>query len=285
VSRRGDERGVTFAVVGDVHGAMHDMTGLLAAWEARHGRHIDFVLQVGDFEPHRHVEDLASASIPTRYRDLGDFPDFHHGRASFEWPITFIGGNHEPYAFLEQMPRGGQVAPRCRYLGRVGRVEIEGLVVVGLSGVYAERHYDGRPSSHRFQYAQHKRYAYFSGEDVASALAYGSADVLVLHDWPRGAIAPDQYAMVQGRRKVSDPSTVGNEPARLLVERLRPKLVVAGHMHWRHRSRIGTSTFAAMAHIGAGADALGVFEVRDDGTIVELEGDEISYKTPETAGW
>lgn len=263
-------RGPTFAAVGDVHGGMHRMTALLDAWEVRHARHIDFVLQVGDFEPHRDTADLASASMPAKYRDLGDFPDFHHGLASFAWPVVFIGGNHEPFGFLEQMPRGGRVAPHCQYLGRVGRIELGGLVIVGLTGIYADAHYDGRPPAHAISGANKKRFAYFSEADVATALAYGSADVLMLHEWPRGAIAEDQRATVAGRRKVSDPAIVGNEPARRIIDRLRPKLIVAGHMHWRHRSRIGGSAFAAMAHIDAGEDALGVFEVRQDGEIVEI---------------
>jgi hypothetical protein len=41
-------------------------------------------------------------------------------------------------------------------------------------------------------------------------------------------------------------------------------------MHWRHRSRIGPSAFAAMGHIDTGKDALGVFEARADGSIVEI---------------
>jgi Icc-related predicted phosphoesterase len=250
---------------------MRAMTALLEAWETRHQRHIDFVLQVGDFEPHRHARDLQSASIPKRYRDLGDFPAFHHGSATFDWPVTFIGGNHEPFGFLEEMPRGGRAAPNCRYLGRVGRVELGGLVVVGLTGIYSERHHQtGRPRSRGFVYSEAKRYAYFSEEDVAAALAFGRADVLVLHEWPRGAITEDQYGSVMGLRKISDPRAVGNEPARLLVHRLRPKLVLAGHMHWRHRSRIGGAAFAALAHIDAGPEALGVFEERADGSIVEL---------------
>ncbi|WP_437712111.1 hypothetical protein WMF45_42230 [Sorangium sp. So ce448] len=69
------------------------MVELLDAWEHRHRRHIDFVLQVGDFEPHRHEDDLATASLPQKYRDLGDFWAFDQGLASFEWPIYFIGGN------------------------------------------------------------------------------------------------------------------------------------------------------------------------------------------------
>ena len=183
---------VTFAAVGDVHGAMHAMVRLLDGWETAHRRHIDFVLQVGDFEPHRHEADLESASIPTKYRDLGDFPDFAAGRARFDWPIYFIGGNHEPFGFLESMPNGGLAAPNCRYLGRVGRVEVGGLTVVGLTGIYSELGLGGRPPRHAMARTKKKLYAYFSEEDVERAISHGRADVLVLHEWPRGAIQPDQ---------------------------------------------------------------------------------------------
>jgi len=85
-----------FAAVGDVHGQMHEMVRLLSAWEGRAGRALAFVLQVGDFEPVRDQKDLDTVAAPMCYRKLGDFPDFHSGRATFPWPVWFIGGNHEP---------------------------------------------------------------------------------------------------------------------------------------------------------------------------------------------
>ncbi|WP_438039799.1 metallophosphoesterase [Sorangium sp. So ce128] len=258
------------AVVGDVHGAMHSMVELLDAWEHRHRRHIDFVLQVGDFEPHRHEDDLATASLPQKYRDLGDFWAFDQGMASFEWPIYFIGGNHEPYGFLDQFPKGGELAPNCYYLGRVGRVEVAGLRVVGLSGIYSEGALAWRPPLREIKSQKKKLFAYYTEDEVMKAASYGSCDILVLHEWPRGAIEPEQEAELAGMRRAHRPEQVGSELARLVVDSLRPKLVVAGHMHWRHRSRIGPSAFAAMGHIDTGEDALGVFEARADGSIVEL---------------
>jgi lariat debranching enzyme len=261
---------VTFAAVGDVHGAMHAMVRLLEDWETTHRRHIDFVLQVGDFEPHRHHADLDSASIPKQYRHLGDFPDFAAGRARLDWPIYFIGGNHEPYGFLETMPNGGLAAPNCHYLGRVGRVQIGGLSIVGLTGIYSELGLAGRPPLHAMAHKKKKLYTYFSEEDIERVISFGRADVLVLHEWPRGAIAPQQEEGLRGMRRSSRPAEVGSDLARLVVDAFRPKLIVAGHMHWRHRSRIGDSAFAAMGHIDTGPDALGVFEVHDDGRIVEI---------------
>jgi lariat debranching enzyme len=268
---RSSHRPVTFAAVGDVHGDIHAMVRLLDQWERQHGRTFDFVLQVGDFEPHRHEQDLQSASIPTKYRSLGDFPDFFAGRAAFRWPVYFIGGNHEPYGFLETIPGGGEVAPGCHYLGRVARLERDGLVIVGLTGIYKESAFGGRPPIRALGSTPKKAFTYFSEDDIERALAFGRADVLVLHDWPLGAITPEQHADVRGQRRAGDSGDLGNPWARALVDRLRPRLVVAGHMHWRHRSRIGPSLFAAMGHIDTGRDALGVFTVRDDGGIEEVE--------------
>jgi lariat debranching enzyme len=245
---------------------MHAMVRLLDDWEKRHDRALDFVLQVGDFEPHRHERDLKSASIPAKYRDLGDFPDFFAGRASFQRPVYFIGGNHEPYGFLETIPDGGDVAPQCRYLGRVGRLERDGLVIVGLTGIYKEAAFGGRPRLGASGSTPKKAFTYFSEEDVERALAFDRADVLVLHEWPLGAIMPD----VGGQRRLRANEPIGNPWARELVDRLRPQVVVAGHMHWRHRSRIGGSLFAAMGHIDKGDDALGVFAVGEDGAIEEV---------------
>ncbi|MDJ0554323.1 MAG: metallophosphoesterase [Microcoleaceae cyanobacterium MO_207.B10] len=90
---------IYFAVVGDVHGHIYKMIGLLQNWENYSGQKLTFILQVGDFEPHRNEADLATMDAPTKYRKLGDFPDFYEQRSIFPWPIWFIGGNHEPYGF------------------------------------------------------------------------------------------------------------------------------------------------------------------------------------------
>jgi Icc-related predicted phosphoesterase len=248
------------------------MVQLLNRWELQHQRRIDFVLQVGDFEPHRDEHDLATASIPKEYRDLGDFPDFHQGKATFNWPIYFIGGNHEPYGHLEQFPKGGELAPNCHYWGRVQRREISGLSVVGLTGIFSERGLLGRPPLRALTNTKKKLYTYYTEEEVARAANFGRADVLILHEWPRGAIETTQQQEMVGMRRARSPENVGSECARRVVDALRPKLIVAGHMHWRHRSRIGWSMFAAMGHIDTGPDALGVFEACADGTIIELPG-------------
>ncbi|MGF1489704.1 MAG: metallophosphoesterase [Prochloraceae cyanobacterium] len=131
-----------FAAVGDVHGDMYLMLNLLKKWEAKHCRSLSFILQVGDFEAHRHQKDLTTMDAPSKYKKLGDFQAFYRSKAKFPYPIYFIGGNHEPYGFLDLYPNGGEIARNCYYFGRVGSIELAGLKIVGLSGIYKPELFD-----------------------------------------------------------------------------------------------------------------------------------------------
>lgn len=266
---------IVFAAVGDVHGQMHAMVRLLRDVERRLGRALAFVLQVGDFEPHRHADDLATMAAPQKYRKLGDFAAFHEGTASFPWPVCFIGGNHEPHAFLDTMPEGGFVADRCRYLGRVGAIDLHGMRIVGLSGIFDEETYQkGRPPIEAIKTTSLKSYVGFTEDEVQRAAELGPADVLLVHDWPAGlASAPSLSEVAASGAQVSY-REVGNEPAQLLVELLRPKLVFCGHMHHRQRAEItvgeGRVTVCCLASMHEGPEAIAVFERLADGSLREI---------------
>ena len=266
---------LTFAVVGDVHGEMHAMLRLVAGLSNKAGRALDFVLQVGDFEPHRHEADLATMAAPQKYRKLGDFHQFHQGAARFPWPVHFIGGNHEPYGFLDAMPAGGDVAERCHYLGRVGALELDGMRVVGLSGIFQEDTYArGRPDIAAVGSTSLKAYIGFSEAEVEAAASLGPADVLLVHEWPDGIGAPPHLAkdFEEGRGVSRRP--LGNEPARLLVELLSPQIVFCGHMHARHRGELRAGArrvpVVCLASIREGKDAVAILERTETGALREL---------------
>jgi len=50
---------INFAAVGDVHGHMDRCVAMLESWEKTNNKSLSFVLQVGDFEPHRDNADLS----------------------------------------------------------------------------------------------------------------------------------------------------------------------------------------------------------------------------------
>lgn len=55
---------------------------------------------------------------------------------------VFIGGNHEASNYLWELYHGGWVAPNIYYLGATGVVNVGGLRIAGLSGIYKHDHYD-----------------------------------------------------------------------------------------------------------------------------------------------
>ena len=53
----------------------------------------------------------------------------------------FIGGNHEASNYLQELAYGGWVAPNIFYLGYAGVVNIGGVTIAGLSGIYKGHDY------------------------------------------------------------------------------------------------------------------------------------------------
>ncbi len=272
-------RGYCFAAVGDVHGHHHALVAQVERLAAVAAVTPAFVLQVGDFEPNRDDGDLASLAAPSRYRALGDFPDFAAGRAAFPWPLWFVGGNHEPYGFLDGLAPGAAVAPRAHFVGRAAVHDIGGLRVAGLSGIYhPERSHVPRPALGDLPRTSRKAYVVFTEQDEDALLAATEAapvDVLLLHEWPAGLVAPGDEAAFEQQRRSLNEAAVGNERARMLVELLRPRLVLAGHMHVPYRRTLqhadGSAwAFCGLAAVAHGAGSVALFGVDDAGNIAEV---------------
>jgi len=125
-----------FAVVGDVHGQFCSLISLIRRWERGHALAIDLVLQVGELEAHRDVEDVSTMAAPSKHRALGDFHRVLAGELQLPWPVYFIGGNHEPYGWLEGHPEGFELCHNLHYLGRAGVRSIGHLRVAAISGIH-----------------------------------------------------------------------------------------------------------------------------------------------------
>ena len=102
--------------------------------------------------------------------------------------------------------------------------------------------------------------------EVERAMGLGPADVLLVHEWPEGLI--ETPSLADGGAVGYRP--VGNAPARLLIELLSPKLVLAGHMHYRHGGLIGSSPVVCLASVHEAMDSIAVFETTPGGAIVEI---------------
>ncbi|AKF81582.1 metallophosphoesterase [Myxococcus fulvus 124B02] len=256
-----------FAAVGDVHGRMDRMVSSLQTWAKSAHRELAFVLQVGDFEPHRDDADLATMAAPARYRHLGDFADYHQKRRRFPWPVYFIGGNHEPHGYLDTAPEGFLLTSNCRYLGRVGVVETRGLRIAGLSGIHdAPGFQKPHPALSLLGTVSNKDYACFNEQDIEQALGLERADILLVHDWPSGLVAAEDRQDFEHQRRSPHADAVGNEYARLVAEALQPRLVLCGHLHKHYRGTLkwpsGAQTpVCCLASVEQGAEAFAIFQV------------------------
>jgi lariat debranching enzyme len=234
---------INFAAVGDVHGHQDHVVDQLRQWELNTGKKIDFILQVGDFECHRDLDDLATMACPQKYRALGDFHAYFADQKVMPWPLYFIGGNHECYGWLDQYPKGFKLIDNLHYLGRAQKTVVQDLRISGLSGIFHEKYYDEhRPPLSALSDTSNKLYTYFNEQDVLALCKQGACDILLLHDWPAGLVS-DQATRALGFRGAGD--NIGNIPARLIVDTLKPKLVLCGHMHASFRTVINHSNGAS----------------------------------------
>jgi len=158
-------------------------------------------------------------------------------------------------------------------------VELAGFKVVGVSGIYKEELFgQPRPPVTEIDNRSNSDYIGFIAADIDRALSYGKTDILLLHEWPADAIAPED-------REKFDPSWYGggNEYARILVEELQPKLVLCGHAHKRYRRQVcwsgeNVSHLCCLGKITRGKEAIAVFQATPDGKIIEVTDTILSKK-------
>jgi lariat debranching enzyme len=54
----------------------------------------------------------------------------------------FIGGNHEASNYLQELAYGGWVAPNIYYLGYAGVIDVDGIRIAGISGIFRDNHFE-----------------------------------------------------------------------------------------------------------------------------------------------
>ncbi|MDR1185976.1 MAG: metallophosphoesterase [Bifidobacteriaceae bacterium] len=249
------------AGIGDVHGHWRQALALVESACAKAGvapTDLSAILQVGDAEAQRTEAEAEQVPGPPKYRKLGDFHEVMSGEIVFPVPLCFIAGNHEPFPALDAdgglSAGAGQWGPNVTYLGRAGVVDIEGLRVAFLSGIYGERTFRwaaaGEPRA-----AGGKRAGHYTPDEldkVREALAEG-ADLLITHDWPYG---------VADRSRFGVP---GDQNVRALIDQYQPLASLHGHMHRPCSAVFGKTQVECLAivgyHSGDPLSAVGVWDV------------------------
>lgn len=247
------------AITGDGHGRLRAMYNRLEFIRRYSGLDITQAYNLGDLQTPRNEADLRQMPIKQKHRKMGDFP-FYLEKGAVPLETHFLGGNHENYLWLSQMPSGGELIPGLSYLGRSGTFTVQGVKFGFVSGNYSPRDYNNPDLINSPQH--------FRGEDLKKVIDSGKLDVLLLHDWPSARSLSS--ASIPG--SVSDPNLlrqlakrgIGNDPFYELIRETQPKWVFSGHVHvpFTLEAKIDgrTTKFVSLNQIGR-ENSIAVFDL------------------------
>ncbi|CEG40805.1 lariat debranching enzyme b [Plasmopara halstedii] len=184
---------VRVAVVGCAHGMLDDIYATLQfVNQMNPDKPVRLLLCCGDFECMRNTHDLETLACPPKYRAMHAFHRYYKKEKIAPVLTIFIGGNHEASGYLKELHYGGWVAPNMFYLGAAGVINVAGLRIAGLSGIYKQQHYTaGHFESQPFD-NNTMRSVYHIRELEVYQLSHvqqvdkTSLGVFLSHDWPRG---------------------------------------------------------------------------------------------------
>lgn len=101
----------------------------------------------------------------------------------------FIGGNHEASNYLQELPYGGWVAENIYYMGYAGVVNVNGIRIGGISGIYKgfdfyKGHFEFPPyDNSTMRSVYHVR----QSDVFRMKQLSGNIDIMLSHDWPQGS--------------------------------------------------------------------------------------------------
>eukprot|EP00644_Phytophthora_capsici_P017838 jgi/Phyca11/531209/estExt2_fgenesh1_pm.C_PHYCAscaffold_1000043 len=233
---------VRVAVVGCAHGMLDDIYATVNfVNEMDPENPVDLLLCCGDFECMRNMRDLETLACPPKYRALHAFHRYYKKEKVAPVLTIFVGGNHEASGYLQELHYGGWVAPNMFYLGAAGVINVAGLRIAGLSGIYKQQHYTtGRFESMPFDNSTMRSVYHVRELEVFQLSHVQQVDKTPLsaflsHDWPRGI---EQYGNIPQllRRKPFfeqeiRSNSLGSPAGEFLLFQLRPQHWFAAHLH------------------------------------------------------
>ncbi|XP_017011909.3 lariat debranching enzyme [Drosophila takahashii] len=225
------------AVEGCAHGELERIYETIANIEKDAGTKIDLLLCCGDFQSTRNLEDLQTMAVPKKYLDMCSFYKYYSGELVAPVLTIFIGGNHEASNYLQELPYGGWVAPNIYYLGYAGVVNVNGVRIAGISGIF---------KGHDFLRGHHEYPPY--NESTCRSVYHvrqlevfrlkqlsGRVDIFLSHDWPTGIYEYGDKAQLLRRKPFfaadMESGKLGSQPLEELLKAIQPSYWFAAHLH------------------------------------------------------
>ena len=179
-------------------------------------------------------------------------------------PMVFIDGNHECFDELERrgattdVGRFVELAPGVTYAPRGFAWEWDGVRFLSLGGAFSvdidpdpfcRPPWPGRVLGHSYWLQETITYA-----DVDRAITEGPVDIMITHDAPE---LPDElrWFMEKNHYKLDGASRSNRVAIRSVMDVVKPKLLVHGHIHHRYNDRLDDTVVCGLARDGDGRDS------------------------------
>lgn len=234
------------AVQGCCHGELDAIYDRLRRYEETSGQKVDLLLCCGDFQSLRNTADYHSLAVPPKYRTLGSFHRYYSGEKDAPILTIFIGGNHEASQPLQELYFGGWVAPNIYYLGAAGVVNVAGVRIGGISGIYKSHDF----TQGRYERPPYDRSSLRSVYHVRNADVYrmkclspeNRIDIMLSHDWPQGIERHgDTDKLLRQKPFFRDEvqrNDLGSPPNRELLDTLKPIWWFSAHLHVKFKAQV-----------------------------------------------
>lgn len=225
------------AIEGCAHGELETIYNCLKEIEKNEDKKIDLLICCGDFQSTRNLNDLSTMAVPDKFKDICTFYKYYSGELIAPVLTIFIGGNHEASNYLQELPYGGWVAPNIYYMGYAGVVNVNGLRIAGLSGIYKSHdylrgHYESPPyNESTIRSVYHIR----NLEVFRLKQLTNNIDIFITHDWPSGITKfGDENLLIKQKPFFRDDiqaDKLGSPPAMELLNVHYPKYWFSAHLH------------------------------------------------------
>lgn len=244
------------AAVGCVHGQISRVYAAII--EAKQDP--DCVVVCGDFQACRNAQDLESMSAPAKYRQLGDFHEYYNGTKKAPFLTIVVGGNHEASAYMSSLSMGGWLASNIWYIGDAGVVEVGGLRIGGISGIYWEQDLH-KPRFEAELFARDpiracesdaKYSVYHTRQETVNLMhSIGEGlDIVVTHDWPRGIEHYGDIKVLLTQKPFLEKDIyagkLGNPATTKLLDSLKPQWWLSAHLHVFYTAEYKNTRFVAL---------------------------------------
>ncbi|KAF8337498.1 lariat debranching enzyme, C-terminal domain-containing protein [Cantharellus anzutake] len=240
------------AVEGCCHGELDATYKQITYLQMKDNYNIDLLLINGDFQAIRNNADLACMAVPDKYRRLGGFYKYYTGEKVAPVLTIIIGGNHEASNYLWELYHGGWLAPNIYYLGCAGVVNLNGIRIAGISGIYNYHSYSlGHFEKLPYDKSTLRSIYHVRHYDVFRILQLSPPDIFLSHDWPKSIEHHGDLASLLSQKPFFRPDVesgkLGSPPLATILEKLRPKWWFSAHLHVKYEAtyRHGGNTTSA----------------------------------------